>query len=190
MGHQETSCDRQQTSQVHLTRVNQSAYGAKPRGGEAWHGPRAQISKILLSREPGGHFYLVHDIHGERVSPVAIVDRDEGQALPGRRQRCHEAALRPLCVLDLLHVEPLAGTGAGTTQEGKSLHSSSSEGGGQSQDLPVPALLRPFLLCQEPQIPSHQGLLSPMWCLAPSVFSQESPEPGHSQLRAQLATPT
>lgn len=71
---QEISCDRKQTSQVHLSRVNQSAYGAKPRGGEAWHGPRAQISKILLTREPGGHFYLVHDIHGERVSPVAIVD--------------------------------------------------------------------------------------------------------------------
>lgn len=73
-GTQEISCDRQQTSQVHLTRVNQSAYGEKPRGGEAWHGPRVQISKILLTKEPGGHFYLVHDIHGERMSPVAIVD--------------------------------------------------------------------------------------------------------------------
>lgn len=38
-------------------------------------------------------------------------------------------------------------------------------------------------------MPSHQGLFSPMWCLAPAMFSQERTEPGKSQLRAQLPTP-
>lgn len=33
-------------------------------------------------------------------------------------------------------------------------------------------------------MPTHQGLL--MWCLAPAMFSQDSPEPGKSQVRAEL----
>lgn len=33
-------------------------------------------------------------------------------------------------------------------------------------------------------MPTHQGLL--MWCLAPAMFSQDSPDPGKSQVRAEL----
>ena len=49
--------------------------------------PEDRSARSRLTRDPGGHFYLVHDVHGERVSPVAIVDRDEGQTLPGRQQK-------------------------------------------------------------------------------------------------------
>lgn len=49
--------------------------------------PRGQISKVPAHKGRGGHFYLVHDIHSECVSPVAIVNRDEGQTLPGRQQK-------------------------------------------------------------------------------------------------------
>lgn len=44
--------------------------------------PRGQISKVSAhkgqGRGGGNHFYLVHDVHSECMSPVAIVNRDEG----------------------------------------------------------------------------------------------------------------
>lgn len=50
--HQEIGCIRQQGPQVHLARVNKSAYGAKPRGGKGWQAPRGQISKIPARKGP------------------------------------------------------------------------------------------------------------------------------------------